>query len=70
MRKVGTTDFIKDYMGKLDATLERLYQSYNKANKFKLETERENRRENIKRALSGGAIIVGTVAVAILKALF
>lgn len=71
MPKVGTIDFIKDYMGKLDDTLERLYQSYKKVNKFKRETEQKNRKKLIKRicgTIGSGVVVIGAMAIAILKA--
>lgn len=68
MPKVGTADFIKNFMGKLDDSLERLYYSYKKVNSFKRETERKIRRENVKRVLKTGAVAIGIAAIAILRA--
>lgn len=71
MPKVGTIDFIKDHMGILDDILERLYHSYKKVNKFKQESEKNNRKKQLKRvfgAIGSGAVVIGAVAIAILRA--
>lgn len=69
MPKSGTIDFIKDFMDRLDVSLERLYQSYHKENKVKQEAEWQKTKETIKNGIGTGLAVIGAVAFAVFRSM-